>query len=129
MHLMHHHLGMRYKKVQEVPWKANCTQNLILRQRFARVFLDIDFTKKTIINIDETWISQTDFRRRKWSFLGKSDSVPKKNVQPRISMIVGLDTNGSIWLTLLQANSNSSVMELFFSRFVKQLDSERPRWR
>ena len=48
---------------------------------------------------------------------------------PRISMIVGLDTQGSVFLTLVQANSNSKIMELYLHQLVKTLDEERPGWR
>ena len=39
MHLLHHHMGMRYKKVKAISWKANDPKNLILRQQFAQTFL------------------------------------------------------------------------------------------
>ena len=44
-------------------------------------------------------------------------------------MIVGLDTNGKVYLSLVQANSNSSMMELFFTRLVMLLDERDLRWR
>ena len=110
MHLLHHHLGMRYKRVQEISWKANDPKNLVLRQQFAQAFLKIDLHSKIILNVDETWLGMSDFRRRKWTFMDRPDSVKKKQVQPRVSMITGLDTRGSLYISLVQANSNSSVM-------------------
>jgi len=44
-------------------------------------------------------------------------------------MVVGLDSNGQLYLSLLQANSNSSVMELFFCHFIKLMNKKNPRWR
>ena len=44
-------------------------------------------------------------------------------------MIVGLDSNGKVYLSLVQANSNSSMMELFFTRLIMQLDEKDLRWR
>jgi len=101
MHLLHHHMYMGYKKVNEISLRSNDPKNLILRQQFARTFLKLDLHSKIIINVDETWIGQTDFRRRKWTFLKQPDSVPKKQVQPRISMIAGIDTTGKVYLSLL----------------------------
>ena len=44
-------------------------------------------------------------------------------------MIVGLDTLGSVFLTLVQANNNSKIMEIYLHELVKTLDEERPGWR
>ena len=78
MHILHHHLGMKYKKVKAVSWKANDPKNLILRQQFARSFLELDLNKKVVINVDETWLGMSDFRRMKWTFPGQLGSVAKK---------------------------------------------------
>ena len=44
-------------------------------------------------------------------------------------MITGLDSRGSLYISLLQANSNSEVMEMFFVHLLKILDSKRKGWR
>jgi len=86
--------------VKAISWQGNAPKNLILRQQFALEYLKIDLRKKTVINIDETWLGITDFRRMKWQLPGRSNSVPKKNMQPRISMITGIGSNGELYLTL-----------------------------
>ena len=52
-----------------------------------------------------------------------------KQVQPRISMISCLSSTGSIFLTLVQANSNSAMMELYFTALIKLLDKKQANWR
>lgn len=37
-------------------------------------------------------------------------------------MILGLDTLGNVYVSLAQANSNSSMMELFFRNLTRRLD-------
>jgi len=44
-------------------------------------------------------------------------------------MILGLDTKGRVYLSLVQANSDSKVMEVYFHALVKKLTEERPNWR
>ena len=85
--------------------------------------------KKVIINCDETWIGMTDFRRRKWRPKRSTNSVPQLQLYPRITMILGLDNMGRVYLSLLQGNSNAQTMELFFHSLVRTLDKERPGWR
>ena len=53
---------------------------------------------------------------------GTTNSIPKLEVTPRITMILGLDTLGKIYVALAQANSNSEMMELFFRSLAFQLD-------
>ena len=59
-------LKMSYRKVKQVSWTENSPKSKILRHQFALKFMEIDFEKKVIINIDETWLGMSDFRRRKW---------------------------------------------------------------
>ena len=44
-------------------------------------------------------------------------------------MIVGLDTDGKVYLSLVQANSNSQMMELYFTTLIKLLDEKDSSWR
>ena len=71
----------------------------------------------------------TDFRRMKWRPRGSTNSIARKLVVPRVSMIVGLDSDGGVYLSLLQANSNAKIMEIFFRQLVLKLDAHRPGWR
>ena len=71
----------------------------------------------------------SDFRRMKWQVPGTTNSVPKLEIAPRITMILGMDTLGNIYVTLAQANSNTEMMELYFRALTAQLDIERPSWR
>ena len=122
-------LGMRYRKVKPICLTANSRQNLIMRQQFALAFLKIDLSKKIILNVDETWLGMSDFRRRKWARPNTTNSIAQLQVVPRISMIAALDTNGQVFYSLIQANNNSEVMEVFFIHLVQVLDQQRPGWR
>ena len=92
--------GMKYKKVKDISYTSNDDKNLILRQQFAKTFIEMNLPGKVIINIEESWVNMTDFRRRKWTFPNVANSVPKKMVQPRLSLILALDTNGKIFFSL-----------------------------
>jgi hypothetical protein len=71
----------------------------------------------------------SDFRRMKWQVPGTTNSVAKLEIAPRITVILGLDSRGNVYLSLAQANSNSQMMELYFRALAAKLDQERPNWR
>ena len=64
-------------------------------------FLKIDLTKKVVMNVDETWLGMSDFRRRKWALPNSTNSVAQLQIVPRISMIAALDTGGKVFYSLI----------------------------
>ena len=92
---------MSYKKVQSISLHTNSVNNLVCRQRYALEMLRLLREKKRILNVDESWLGMTDFRRMKWQRRDDNNSVPHLQLAPRVSMILGLDTEGSVYLSLL----------------------------
>ena len=117
-----HLLGLKYKKVKHISMNGNSDKSLILRQQFALKFLDIDHKAKNILNLDETWLNISDFRRMHWKYAQPNCSIKAKKIAPRISMITGVDKLGNIYLCLSQSNSNKSMMGLFMEHLVVKLD-------
>ena len=58
-----------------------------------------------------------------------SNVEPLAAINPRITLIVALDTLGNAYITLTQANSNNKTMEIYFHQLAAKLDKERPNWR
>ena len=83
---------------------------------------------KRIINVDESWINQTRFHRRIWVPSDSPGTITDKQVSPRISLLAAIDTNGRIWYSLTQANTDADVMTMFLRYLSKQLDIESPGW-
>ena len=44
-------------------------------------------------------------------------------------MITALDTAGGVSISLVEANSNSTVIKLYFAELIKFLDKRKPKWR
>ena len=120
---------MVYRKIKDTTIQSNSEKNLVLRQRWALEYLSLLKNKKNFLNIDETWLGMSDFRRRKWQAPGTTNSVGKLAIAPRITMILGIDNFGNIYYSLAQANSNSSIMEIYFRELVVILDRDKPSWR
>ena len=83
---------------------------------------------RRIINVDQSWLNGTRFIRRIWVPSDSAGTFTDKQVAPRISLISALDTDGNIWFSLTQVNTDSDVMTTFLRYLVRQLDLESPGW-
>ena len=64
-----------------------------------------------------------------WQYKGVKNNLAKKHWNPRISLIVAVDSKGEVFCSLTQANMNSQVIGLFFKHLSIKLDVLRPNWR
>jgi hypothetical protein len=124
-----HVLDLAYKKVKHISINSNSEKSLVLRQRWALAYIELDHKAKNVINIDETWLNMSDFRRMHWRPRRTNYSLKVKQLAPRISMITGVDKLGNIYLSLTQSNSNKSMMGLFMEHLVVKLDKQNQHWR
>ena len=108
---------------------ANSERSLVLRQQWVVTLLNQDLTGKVILNLDETWLGMSDWRRRKWQRAGQSNSVAAFQLTPRVTMLTAVDTLGNAYIALAQSNSNEQLMSLFWKSLARKLDKERPGWR
>lgn len=120
---------MRYKRIKRVPFTGNSDRNLILRQQYAINMVKLLRAGMRIINVDETELTKTDFRSRKWRVPGTTNSLGNPIINPRISVIAGVSSQGEIYLSLLQVNTNSDVVKMYLVALARRLDQERPDWR
>ena len=119
---------MRYGRVKHVALQANTQLSLIKRQASAKVLLDAMQKGKRIINIDESTLGEMDFRRQKWRQHGLSNSVSAKDVSPRLSLILALDSLGNVYFSMTQANTDHQIFCLFLTKLVAKLKQEDSNW-
>ena len=108
--------------------QANSERCLVLRQQYALKMLPLLEKGRRLINVDESWLNQTKFIRKIWVPTDAAATFTDKQVQPRISLIAALDTEGRMWFALTQANTDADVMTTFLRALVRQLDQETPGW-
>ena len=53
-----------------------------------------------IINIDESWISETNFVRKTWLPANATGTFPLTAVSHRLALIVALDSEGRLYYSL-----------------------------
>ena len=68
--------------------------------------LNLLASETRIINLDQTWINDTNFTRRKWRQRGQVNSSSLKTVTPRIAMQMAICTSGKLYCSLLQVNTD-----------------------
>ena len=71
---------------------------------------------KHIVNIDETWIPESDFRRRRWVKRNGNNSMKEGIMSQRVNIIVAVSSQGHVWLSLTQCNTDENIMMMFLTR-------------
>ena len=59
--------------------------------------LDILSLGKRVINVDESWVSETNYNRRMWCPTNAPFTITDKFMSPRLALIAALDTDGNVY--------------------------------
>ena len=108
--VMKQKLKLSYRPIKRVSYYGNQDHNLVLRSLYAQKMLQIYSQGKHVVNIDESWIAESDFRRRCWGLKNTSNSMSERAVGHRVNMIVAVSSRGHVWLSLTQCNTDENVM-------------------
>ena len=68
------HLKLKYCRIRDQAMQVNSPLNIHKRQAWAETFLRKDVQNKVILNMDESWLDKTDYRRMSWSKIGQQNS-------------------------------------------------------
>jgi hypothetical protein len=82
-----------------------------------------------VINIDQTWLNDLNFHRRCWAATAQRNTRDGNPVTPRLSMLMAIDTDGNLYCSLTQVNTDHRVFCLFLSKLVERLNAEDKDWR
>lgn len=82
-----------------------------------------------VINLDETWLSGTMYRRQHWRKRGTKSSIPNGAMNPRISVLLAIDTDGRYYVTMSHLNTDADSFTMFLSKLAGKLASEDRDWR
>ena len=96
---------------------------------YAKKMFELLDQDKRIINIDETWLPHFDYRNKKWRKRGETNTMSSKALNPRVNMIAAVDTDGHLYMSLTQFNTDTDVMLMFLSRLASVLSQEKNDWR
>ena len=93
------------------------------------MMIDLLATNKRIINIDESWVSETEYSRRMWCPNKVPCTATEQSIGTRLALIAALDTEGRVYFALTHANTDSDVILTFLRRLAIMLSIETPDWR
>ena len=96
---------------------------------YAKIMLELLNTDVRIINCDETWVNDLDFRKMRWVVRGESSGVTSKEVAPRISVIMAIDNYGNTYVCTTQVNTDENVFCLYLEKLTAKLSKEDPGWK
>ena len=126
--VLRNNLRMRYRRVKRTSPNANSEDCMSKRHECAKVLLRELDAGKRIINIDETWIGEMDYRRYKWCGHNEANSLSSKDVAPRLALLTAVDNLGGLYMAMTQVNTDHEVFGVFMTKLVGKLTTEDPDW-
>ena len=126
--IMRRECGLKYRRNKRNPTHINSERCLVLRQHYATTMLEFLKSGHRVINVDETWLNETNFTRQMWCSTKTPAAVSSRPISPSLSMIAALDSEGRVYFTLSHAATDQDTFMLFMRHLVKQLDIETPGW-
>ena len=127
--IMRRELRLRFKKIKPLVSQTNRLRCLLCRQQYAMTMLEALASGKRVINVDESWLSSTVFKRYSWAKKGRSNVRPEKQLRPRASILAAIDNYGAAYISLGTSTTDSGVMIGYFYELCKTLDGENSLWR
>ena len=126
--IMRRECGLKYRRAKKNPTHINSERCLVLRQHYATTMLEFLKSGHRLLNIDETWLNETNFTRKHWCSAKASSALSSRPISPSLSMIAALDSDGRVYFSLGHAATDQDTFMLFMRHLVKQLDVESPGW-
>ena len=83
---------------------------------------------RRLINLDESWLNESNFTRKIWCRPDSPGTVPIRAISPSLSMIAALDTDGRVFFSLSHAATEQDTFMLFLRHLVAELDKDSPGW-
>ena len=108
--VLKHQMHLKYKRIKMIAWKGNSERCLVLRQQCAKYLLQQMNEGAILVSVDQSWLSTMGYTRRKWRSRNETNSVPVKQLSPKINLIGACDSEGGVYNACTQTNTTSKVM-------------------
>ena len=121
-HVLKKELGLSYKMASPMQTNLNSLRSKVYRQQYACQLVKVLQEGHRVMNIDESWLSQTDFCWKSWSLRGKQGGVVRRMLPKRVALITAIDTLGHTYLAISTSNTDTNVIAVFLMQLADILD-------
>ena len=90
-------MHLKYKRIKMIAWTGNSERCKVLRQQCARYLLEEMNNGAILVSVDQSWLSTMGYTRRKWRARNETNSVPVKQLTPKINLIGACDSEGGVY--------------------------------
>ena len=114
---------MSYKRLKRINYRHNVNSSKLQRQYAAQQLINFLYSGKTVINIDESIIDETDFRKKGWSPIGTDAYTYNSQRLDKVSIIGGVSNRGDFYYTINLGINNSERFWYFLLKLCNHLNA------
>ena len=92
MFVLKKRFALSFRRIKRVQGVGDSERNRVLRSLFAQKMLQLYSQGAHVVNIDETWVPCSDFRRRCWGAQGGTNSLHDTALSSRVNAIVAVSS-------------------------------------
>ena len=126
---MREELKASYRLIKAIMPIHNDLRCKYQRQFAAKYFIEALYEGKTIINIDEAVIHNTEHRKRGWLLKGRLNQVIHSKRMTGINLIAAFTNTGEFLCTVNCGNTNNNTFGYFLIKLSEYLDKRTCNWR
>lgn len=120
---------MSYRKVINYGVDRNLDVHKVKRHHYSKEMIELMAKETRILNIDESSYDKWEYNYLSWCKKGQRNTQKQVRIVPAVSLIAVTDSNGNIYSSLHQSNSNENTTMLVITELVSILDIEDDCWR
>jgi len=85
-------LKLSFRRIKRVAHAGNSERCKVLRHLYARKMFQLYSNQSHVVNIDESWIPVSDFRRRCWNIADDNNSMSDRPLGHRVNVIAAISS-------------------------------------
>lgn len=122
-------LKRSYKTIKPISFRHNLKPSKMQRQIAAYHYIKLLYEGKTIINVDESIINQTDQRSKGWVPKGQPKWIDHSQRLNKVNITAATDSKEGFYFTINKGSNNSLTFISVLLKLCSHLSSRSSTWR